>query len=66
MKSWAGPRNEADLYVQQLKVYVWEKSVWLGGLMIVNFLITLDNETFFIDDGNCIHNSLNKSVYNQV
>ena len=49
------PWNEADLYVQQLQRY--EKSpVWLGWLRIVslNFLITLANETFILDDGNCI------------
>ena len=35
----------------------YEKSpVWLGWLRIVslNFLITLANETFILDDGNCI------------
>ena len=54
-ESWAGPWNEADLYVQQLQKY--EKSpVWLGWLRIVslNFLITLANETFILDDGNWI------------
>ena len=40
------------------KLEVYEKSpVWLAWLMIVNFLITLANETFIntiFDDGNCI------------
>ena len=46
-ESWAGPWNEADLYVSP---------VWLGRLRIVslNFLITLANETFVLDDGNWI------------
>ena len=53
--SWAGPWNEADIRTAIAKKY--EKSpVWLGWLRIVslNILITLANETFILDDGNCI------------
>ena len=50
-----GPWNEADIRTAIAKKY--EKSpVWLGWLRIVslNILITLANETFILDDGNCI------------
>ena len=60
-KSWAGLGTKLT-YVQQpvanTELEVYEKSpVWLGWLMIVNFLITLANETFInmiFDEDNCI------------
>ena len=43
--------------------------MWLGWLRIVslNFLITLANETFILDDGNCIVTTFyycNPKIYN--
>ena len=39
-----------------IRTAIAKSPVWLGWLRIIslNFLITLANETFILDDGNCI------------